>query len=205
MKIPMTRLLRHLHRLAEQTSWRSFWVALIFSLLTLAGGLTWATILYARSGFAPRLIEGQLAFNPAQTRAWYAALIEQGTLDIYRRTQWVDFIFIAGLLATLFILHLMIAKARRNEPGWQRLALWLAVLGPAIATADIWENLVTLMMLSAPTTFPSALAILASTLSVVKWGWAVIGTSLVLVQLIALAWQRISRGGAPRPTNSSGV
>ena len=157
----------------------------------------------SRSGFAPRLIEGQLAFDAAQTRGWYGALIQQGTLNIYWRTQWVDFIFIAGLLATLFILHLMIAKARRNEPGWQRLALWLAVLGPAIATADIWENLVTLMMLGAPASFPSWLATLASTLSAVKWGWAVIGTSLVVVQLSALAWQRAVRGRARRPANPS--
>ena len=199
----MASLIRHLRRLAEQTSWQGLWLALIASLLTLAGGLAWATRLYAQSGFSPRLIEGQLAFDAALTRSWYGALIEQDTLDIYWRTQWVDFIFIAGLLATLFILHLIIAKARRNEPGWQRLALWLAVLGPAIATADIWENLVTLMMLSAPTSFPAWLATLASILSAVKWGWAVIGTSLVVVQLIALAWHRMGGAQAARKTNPS--
>ena len=199
----MASLIRQLRRLAEQTSWQGLWLALIASLLTLAGGLAWATRLYAQSGFSPRLIEGQLAFDAAMTRSWYGALIEQGTLDIYWRTQWVDFIFIAGLLATLFILHLIIAKARRNEPDWQRLALWLAVLGPAIATADIWENLLTLMMLSAPTSFPVWLATLASILSAVKWGWAVIGTSLVVVQLIALVWHRMGGRHAARSTNPS--
>ncbi|MFM8819906.1 MAG: hypothetical protein ACKOD3_05095 [Phenylobacterium sp.] len=111
-------------------------------------------------------------------------------MEVYVRTQWVDFIFIFGLLLTLFIVHLMIAKARRGEPGWQRLALWLAVLGPVIATADIWENLVTLTMLSAPLSFPPALAMVASTLSAVKWSWAMIGTSLVVFQLVALAVRR---------------
>jgi hypothetical protein len=46
-------------------------------------------------------------------------------------------------------------------------------------------------MLGAPTAFPASLALLASTLSVVKWSWSVIGTSMVAVQLVALAWHRI--------------
>lgn len=149
------------------------------------------------SGFPPRLIEGQLAFDPTRTRSSYGALIERGTLDIHRHTQWVDFIFIAGLLATLFVLHLMLAKARRQEPGWQRLALWLAILGPGIASADIWENLITLGMLNAPTSFPAWLAILASVLSAVKWSWAAIGTTLIVVQVLALAWHRIRRSRTP--------
>lgn len=187
----MTRLIERLRRMSDDTPWRTLWIALAAAVAALAGGLTWATSLYVKSGFAPRLIEGQLAFDAERTRGWYAALVERGTLDIYRQTQWVDFIFIAGLLATLFVLHLLIAKARRDAPAWQGLALWLAILGPAIATADIWENLVTLTMLGAPTAFPASLALLASTLSAVKWSWSVIGTSMVVVQLVALAWHRI--------------
>ncbi len=81
------------------------------------------------------------------------------------------------MLVMLFLLHLLIAKERRDAP--------------AIATSDIWENLVTLTMLGAPTAFPASLALLASTLSTVKWSWSVIGTSMVAVQLVALAWHRI--------------
>ena len=186
----MNRFVANLRRLAETTSWPKLWTALAASVALLAGGITWATVLYAASGFPPRLIEGQLAFNAELTRGWYQTLIELGSLEVYVRTQWVDFIFIFGLLLTLFIVHLMIAKARRGEPGWQRLALWLAVLGPAIATADIWENLVTLTMLNAPLSFTPALAMVASTLSAVKWSWAMIGTSLVVFQLVALAVRR---------------
>ncbi len=194
----MTRLMGRLRHLAEGTRWQSLWLAFAACVLTLAGGLAWATSLYVKSGFAPRLIEGQLAFDASRTRGWYEDLIQRGTLDVYLHTQWVDFIFIAGLLGTLFVLHLMLAKARRGEPGWQRLALWLAILGPGIATADVWENLVTLTMLGAPTSFPPGLATLASTLSVVKWGWSVIGTSLVVVQLAALAWHRFGSGRGTR-------
>jgi len=195
----MIPLINRVRRLAEGTRWGGLALALAVSVCTLVGGLAWANALYARSGFPPRLIEGQLAFDAARTRGWYGALIARGTLDVYQRTQWVDFLFIAGLLATLFVLHLLIAKAHRDAPGWQRLALWLAVLGPAIASADLWENAVTLSMLRAPLTFPAWLATLASTLSVIKWSWSAIGTSLVLVQLVALAWHRRHRGRASRP------
>jgi hypothetical protein len=40
--------------------------------------------------------------------------------------------------------------------------------GSAIATGDIWENLVTLTILGAPTTFPASLVLIALTLSAVK-------------------------------------
>lgn len=193
----MQRLIDRLRHAADRTSWSTLWIALAASVLMLAGGLAWATRLYGRSGFPPRLIEGQLAFDAARTRGWYAELIERGTLGIYRQTQWVDFLFIAGLLVTLFVLHLMLAKACRREPAWQRLALWLAFLGPAIASADLWENLVTLTMLSAPTSFPPGLALVASSLSAVKWSWSVIGTSMVVVQLAALAWRRAAGHRTP--------
>ncbi|MCE2903113.1 MAG: hypothetical protein ACK6DP_04265 [Gemmatimonas sp.] len=195
----MIPLINRVRRLAEGTRWGGLALALAVSVCTLVGGLAWANALYARSGFPPRLIEGQLAFDAARTKGWYGALIARGTLDVYQRTQWVDFLFIAGLLATLFVLHVMFAKARHDAPGWQRLALWLAVLGPAIASADLWENTVTLTMLRAPLTFPAWLASLASTLSAIKWGWSVIGTSLVLVQLVALVWHRLTRGRGMRP------
>ena len=199
----MTGLLENLRLLAEGARWQGLWTALAASVLTLAGGLAWATHLYVQSGFSPGLIEGQLAFDAARTRAWYAALVERGTLELYRQTQWVDFIFIAGPLSMLFVLHLMLAKARRGEPTWQRLALWFAVLGPAIASADIWENLVTLTMLQAPDSFADWQAILASSLSAVKWSWSVIGTSLVVAQLAALAWHRIGGGRAGRIAHRS--
>ncbi|MCA3253685.1 MAG: hypothetical protein ACK5UM_09060 [Pseudomonadota bacterium] len=77
-------------------------------------------------------------------------LIERGTQHVCLRTQWVDLIVIAGLSVTLFMLHLMRAKAHRGEPGWPRLAPWLAMLGPGIATADAWESLVTRTMPPCP-------------------------------------------------------
>lgn len=192
----MPRLIDGLRRLAERTRWQTLGIALTAGVLTLAGGLACATRLYAKSGFVPPLVEGQLAFDAARTRGWCGELLERGTVDVYRHAQWVDFIFIAGLLATLFVLHLMLAKAHRDRPGWQRLTLWLAIPRPAIASADIWENLVTLTMLRAPTSFPAWLAILASTLSAVQWCWSVIGTSLVAVQLPAVAWHRVGRNRA---------
>lgn len=180
---------------AQRWGWARLAGALGASVLLGAAGLTWATVLYVRSGFPPMLIEGQLAFSAEATRGWYAVLLEKGTLGIYARTQLVDYLFIFGLMSALFFLHVMIAKAQPN-PGWRRVALWFAILGPTIAASDAVENIVTLTMLSRPTDFPPALAILASSISAVKWGWAVIGCSMIVVQLVALAVVRLRRAGA---------
>lgn len=169
--------------------------ALLVSLLLGAFGLTWATILYTKSGFPPALIEGQLAFNPNAYREWYLVLIQKGTLPLYINTQLVDYLYIAGLLSTLFFLHLLIAKAQPSV-RWRNLALTLAILAPAVALSDAIENIVTLTMLSQPTDFAPWLAYLVSTLSTIKWGWAFIGCPLICIQLIALAWIRLRRSKA---------
>jgi hypothetical protein len=174
-------------RAAKRWSWRKLTIALLISICLGSVGLTWATVLYIRSGFPPALISGQLAFSPESFRAWYAVLLEKGTLHVYVWTQIVDYLFIIGLLATLFIVHLMIAKAQPN-PGWRRLALTFAILAPAIAASDAIENIVTLSMLANPTNFSPALAYLASTFSAIKWTWASIGSALICIQLGALAW-----------------
>ncbi len=144
-----------------------------------------------QSGFPPALIAGQLAFSPDAYRTWYAVLIEKGTLPIYVRTQFVDYLFIVGLLVSLFFVHLMIAKAQPSL-RWHNFALVMAVLGPVIAASDAIENLVTLTMLSNPTGFAPWLGYLVSTISAVKWSWSVIGCALLVVQLVALAWVRWS-------------
>lgn len=179
-----------LERAAIHWSWGKLSLGLLASLAMGALGLTWATILYVESGFPPGLIPGQLAFSAESFRSWYAVLLEKGTLPVYVRTQYVYFLFIFGLLATLFFFHLMMAKAQLST-GWRRLALNLAVLGPAIAASDAVENIVTLTMQASPTNFPPFLAYLVSTLSAIKWAWAAIGCTLICIQLIALAWFRL--------------
>lgn len=188
-------IITRLENITRRWSWANLSLALAASFLLGAVGLTWATALYVRSGFPPALIEGQLAFDPDAYRAWYAVLIEKGTLPIYIHTQFVDYLFIAGLLATLFFVHLMIAKAQPN-PRWRALALTLAVLGPTIAASDAIENTVTLTMLANPTDFAPGLAYLACSLSALKWGWALIGCTLIVVQLVALAWSRWHRSAS---------
>lgn len=178
--------------IATRLNWTTLSLFLAASVALGAVGLTWATVLYVRSGFPPALIAGQLAFDPAAYRTWYEVLIQKGTLSIYVRTQFVDYLFIAGLLATLYFGHLMIAKAQ-PVPRWRRLALVLAVLGPSIAASDAVENVVTLAMLSNPTDFAPWLGYLVSSISLVKWTWALVGCSLICVQIVILAWVRAKR------------
>jgi hypothetical protein len=185
----LERVTHRLGQLAERWSYGQLGIAIAISMLIGAGGLTWATILYERSAYPPALIPGQLNFSPESVRGWYEFLLKNGTFEIYRITQLVDFIFIAGLLSLLFFIHILIAKAQPN-PGWRRLALVLAAIAPAIAASDVIENIFTLIMLSNPTDFAPWLAYIASTLSVIKWSWCAIGSFLLLAQFTALIWFR---------------
>lgn len=76
--------------------------------------------------------------------------MERGTQDVCLHTQPVDFIVIGGLPVTASVLHLMRPEARRGGWGWPRLASWLAMLGPGIATGDVCESLVTRTMPPCP-------------------------------------------------------
>jgi hypothetical protein len=194
---PVGAIVNRLDDVARRWSWARLGFALAASVLLGAIGLSWATALYVRSGFPPAVIEGQLAFDPDAYRAWYAVLIEKGTLPLYVRTQWVDFLFIGALLSALCVGHLLIAKAQ-PDARWRKLALTLAVLGPAIAASDALENIVTLTMLSNPADFAPRLGYFASAFSAVKWSWALIGCTLIGVQLVALAWIRWRRSADVR-------
>jgi len=196
-KRPLVAIVNRLDGMARRWSWARLGLALAASLLLGAIGLSWATALYVRSGFPPGVTEGQLAFSPDAYRAWYAILIKNGALPLYVRTQWVDYLFIGALLSALFFGQLLIAKAQ-PDARWRNLALALAVIGPAVAASDAFENIVTLTMLSNPADFAPWLGYLVSTISAVKWSWALIGCTLIGVQLVALAWIRWRRSADVR-------
>lgn len=167
---------------------------LVLSLLLAAGGYVAVEISFAATNYPVSLLEAQLAFSGTAIKSHYATLLAQGTFDQFVLTQVIDFAWIIGLMLTLFFAHVAIARGQPAGSHWRQLALRLAVIAPLIAAADAIENAVSFVMLADPTSFPDWLAVLYSGLAAIKWSWAVIGVSLIAIQLGALASLRMRRG-----------
>jgi len=181
--------------LAERMTYASVIFYLLTSIVFLVGGLVSANKYYGLSGYPVQLFAGQLAFNPEKVARWYQFLISNNTLDLYIKTQYLDFIFIFGLMATIFFTQILLVKLNPKESAWYRFAVGMCVWGPLLATADIWENITTLTMLASPTNFTPWLAYLASSFTVWKLSWSLVGTSLVVLQFISLGYRKLKHTG----------
>ena len=159
---------------------------LTLSLILAIGGYIVVEISFYKSNYPVSLFEGQLAFDAAEIKSHYAVLKQQGTFGIFVKTQIIDFAWIIGLMLTLFFTHIAIARAHSADSKWQSLALYLAVFGPLIAASDAVENLFSFVMLANPSGFPDWIAPVYSSFAAIKWSWAVIGVSLIVIQLVAL-------------------
>lgn len=84
-------------------------------------------------------------------------------------------------------------------------ALRPALPGRAIASAEVWENLVAQSVRDAPRSVPDGQAMLAQTLAAVKWGWSVAGPSLFVVRLAALAWHGLGPDDTTPPARRPGT
>jgi hypothetical protein len=187
----MKKLYNNISSLADRMSYMWVITTLITSIAFLVGGLVSANNYYELSKYPVRLFAGQLAFNPERVAEWYQFLISNNTLDLYIQTQYLDFIFIFGLMATIFFTQILLVKLNPKESGWYRFAVGMCLWGPFLASADIWENLTTLTMLENPANFAPWLAYLASSFTVWKLSWSLIGTSLVVIQFISLGYRKL--------------
>lgn len=167
---------------------------LVLSLLLAAGGYVAVEISFGRTHYPVSLLEGQLTFSGSTIKSHYATLLRQGTFDRFVLTQVIDFIFIIGLMLTLFFGHVAIARGQPAGSTWRQFALRLGVVAPLIAASDAFENVVSFLMLADPKGFPDWLAPLDSGFAAIKWSWAVIGVSLIIIQVGALARSRRQPG-----------
>lgn len=172
---------------------------LIGSILLATVGYTAVTMAFIQAEFPGTLFQAQLAFRGETIKAQYETLIQQSTFSVYVTAQIIDYAWIFGLMLTLFFAHVAIARAQTN-PGWRNLALSLAIIAPAIASADAFENLVSFFMLANPQGFPNWLAPIYSSFAAIKWGWSVIGVSILIVELIVLLVTKLGQRRNPSPS-----
>lgn len=146
---------------------------------------------YAESLFPVPYAVGQTTFDGELLKSYYQFMIDQDTLGIYWRTQFIDF----GFIASMFIVGLLIPTLLRRIAllsSWGYSILTVAgILIPLGAIIDTIENLNSFIMLAQPQTFANWLALPYSTFAVIKFGCIGLG---MLAMVLGLAVAILERG-----------
>lgn len=160
---------------------------------------------YAASRFPVPYFVQQMSFSAARMKEWYAYMIEQGTMDVYIRTQHIDFAFMLSVLllhaGVLLLISRWFEAGSRGRKAMVICAM-LAVLAPLY---DALENLVSYIMLADSAGFPDFLAYLYSSFALMKFAAFVLA---YLAAPIGCLWALVSlamrRHASPRRPAQAG-
>jgi hypothetical protein len=145
---------------------------------------------YAASGHPVDYATGQLAFDADRIEGYYATMQAAGTLDVYVRTQIIDFGFIACVMALGLLLGTLVARLGRPGSLGRRVALVAAGLAVLGAGFDAAENLLSFVMLARPDAIAQPVALAYSTAAAVKFGLLTLAMAALLAALPLGAWSR---------------
>lgn len=138
---------------------------------------------YARSLHPVDYATGQTTFSGPTIKGYYATMSEAGTLDIYVRTQLIDFGFILAMICIAAFVCTLVARLSRAGSLGRRVGI-LAGLSVMIgAVCDAIENGWSFVMLANPVGFADWLAIPYSTFACVKFALVALGMLLLIVSL----------------------
>jgi hypothetical protein len=157
------------------------------------GGFQWVKARldasYAASKHPVDYATGQMAFDAQTIEGYYAQMIEAGTLPIYWQTQFIDFGFIATMMAVAIVFGTLAARlgGRINRVGvWGAfLGLSAAKLGVIGASLDVLENLISFAMLARPEAIPQALALPYSAAATAKFIALTVAMACLLLSIFA--------------------
>lgn len=160
----------------------------------------WLDGFYARSQFPVPFYTGQTTFDAVELKGYYAHMIEQGTLDIYVQTQWIDYVF---MVTSLVFLVVLAGAALRTLPKalhggrlfrFAKAMVYIVALAPVF---DAMENLVSFVMLADPQGFSDWLVYPYSSFAVAKFTVFAIGYVWALGSLVIAAgygvWRMVKR------------
>ena len=146
---------------------------------------------YAASGYPVDYATGQLSFSAERLEGYYAVMAQAGTLDVYLRTQIIDFGFIASVMPLSALLGTLVSRVG----GWARgLGLAAAVLGIAGAGFDVLENLLSFVILAQPDQIAPPMALAYSSAAAVKFALLTGAMGAVLLALAAGLIRGLRRG-----------
>jgi hypothetical protein len=162
--------------------------ALVFNLQASA----WLNDSYALSRFPVPYFQAQLSFDASAIKGWYAQLIDMGTLDIYVRTQHIDFLFIVSVLLLHVSALLLVSRLFPAESCGRRWMVGAALLSASAPAFDALENAVSYLMLANPLDFADGLALLYSSLAALKFAiftFAYVALPMGVMAGLATRWQ----------------
>ena len=148
---------------------------------------------YAASRHPVDFATGQTTFDGQRIKGFYAVMQEAGTLDIYVKTQIIDFAFITAVALLGLTLGTLVARLGPNGGWGRRLGLWAAITAIAGAAMDACENLVSFVMLADPQGFPDWLALPYSGFASAKFALLTLAMALLLASLLAGGVERLLR------------
>lgn len=152
---------------------------------------------YAASKFPVPYFVQQMSFSGTRLKAWYAAMSEQGTMEVYRMTQHIAFAFMLSVLLRHGSVLLLISRAFPAGSRGRLAMVACALLSVLAPLCDALENLVSYVMLADPAGFPDFLAYIYSSFAVMKFGAFVLAytaASIGVVWAAALAVHRVTTG-----------
>ena len=133
----------------------------------------WATdllnVAYAASGFPVPYWEAQLSFDHQKLKGWYAVLQGNNAIGLYLYTQYVDFVFIASILALHTSALVVVSRTLPAASKSRQLMLWAALLSAIAPLSDALENGISFIMLANPTSFEPVLALAYSSSATIKF------------------------------------
>lgn len=136
---------------------------------------------------------GQLAFSAERIEEYYAVMMQAGTLDIYWRTQMIDFGFIASIALLSVLLGTLAGRIGRPGTLPRRMGIWTACAGLAGAGFDAIENLLSFAMLARPEQIPTALAVSYSAAAAFKFALLTAAMALLVATVIVGLASRLRR------------
>jgi len=146
---------------------------------------------YALSKFPVSYFEQQTSFNAIKLKAWYAHMIAEDTFDIYVTTQFIDFAFIAAVMLAGFTLFTFVSNLHPKFQFFNKWGYIFAFALPVAGTFDIFENLVSFLMIANPENFNDVLALFYSSFAVLKFFFWTIGLIWLMLSIVSIPFTRI--------------
>ena len=141
-------------------------------------------------------------FSGPELKSHYAILLDQGTMDTFIRTQYLDYGLMISTGLFFFMMAVVVARPHQVNSFWRRFGFITALILVASSLMDVMENAILLIMLSNPLEFPDGLAIVYSSFATAKVSLVSIGFACWVLTLIALVVSRLTAGRLTRLARS---
>ena len=141
---------------------------------------------YVKSKFSVPYFEAQTSFNAGKIKGWYQELLDFGTMDVYYTTQYFDFVFIATVIVMGFSVWMFFGSLLSKNSWLYKKRYALSIFLPLAGLFDVFENMVSFIMLANPISFNDNLVYLYSGFATIKFGcWSI---ALIILTALIIAW-----------------